>query len=103
VYAIVESGGKQYKAVPEMTIEIDRLDVEVGAEIELDKVLLVANESDYLVGTPYVEGAQVKATVVDHFKGRKIIVFKYKPRVRYRRKKGHRQQYTRIKIESITV
>lgn len=103
MYAIIESGGKQYKAIPEGTIEVDRLDVEVGTQIDVDKVLFVANESDYLVGTPYVEGAQVKATVVDHYKGRKIIVFKYKSRVNYRRKKGHRQHYTRIKIDSITV
>lgn len=103
MYAIIESGGKQYKAIPDGTIEVDRLEIEEGAQFDLDKVLLVANDSEYQVGTPYVEGAQVKATVVEHFKGRKIIVFKYKPRVRYRRTLGHRQHYTRIKIDSIKV
>ncbi len=103
MYAIFESGGKQYKAIPDGTIDVDRLDIEEGAQIDLDKVLLVANEEEYQVGTPYLEGAQVKATVVEHFKGPKIIVFKYKPRVRYRRKKGHRQHYTRIKVDSIQV
>lgn len=103
MYAIIESGGKQYKAVPGSTIEVDRLHLDEGTEIELDQVLLVSNESDIKIGTPNVEGAKVKATVLKHFKGRKILVFKYKPRIRYRRKIGHRQQYTRLQIDDILV
>ena len=103
MYAIVESGGKQYKAVPGATIEVDRLQLEVGAQIELDQVLLVANDEDIQVGTPTVAGASVQATVLEHTKGPKILVFKYKPKERYRRKKGHRQQYTLLQVGEITV
>lgn len=102
-YAIVEQGGKQYKAVPGATIEVDRLPLEEGATVELDRVLLVADGDQVTVGRPTIEGAKVKATVEAHFKGPKIIVFKYKPRKRYRRKKGHRQQYTRLRIEEIVL
>ena len=100
-YAIVESGGKQYKAVPGSTIEVDRLPHAEGTELVLDNVLLVADDDKILVGTPTVEGAKVKATVVEHFKGRKVLVFKYIPRERYRRRHGHRQQYTRLHIDAI--
>jgi large subunit ribosomal protein L21 len=100
-YAIVESGGKQYKAVEGDTIEVDRLPLEVGASIELDQVLLVTNDGSFSIGTPIVGGAKVKATVVNQIKGRKIMVFKYKSRVRYRRMKGHRQHYTLLKIDEI--
>lgn len=101
-YAIIESGGKQYKAVPGETIEVDRLHVEEGTAITFDRVLLVAGDDGAVqVGTPTVEGAQVTGTVEAHIKGRKIIVFKYKPRKRYRVKRGHRQQYTRVKIDAI--
>jgi len=103
MYAILESGGKQYKAVPGGTIEVDRLQIEEGTQIDLEQVLLVANDEDVKVGTPLVKGAKVKVTVQEHFKGRKIIVFKYIPRERYRRKQGHRQQYTRLHIDEILV
>ena len=100
-YAIIEQGGKQYKAVPGSTIEVDHMPVEEGTAVELDQVLLVADDEQILVGSPTVDGAKVKATVEAHIKGPKIIVFKYKPRKRYRRKKGHRQQYTRLRIQDI--
>ena len=103
MYAIVESGGKQYKAVPGATIEVDRLSIEEGSSYEIDQVLLVVDGEDVKVGTPTVDGASVKATVVDHFKGQKILVFKYIPRERVRRRRGHRQQYTRLQIEEIAV
>jgi large subunit ribosomal protein L21 len=103
MYAIIESGGKQYKAAPGETIEVDRLQADEGSKIKLDRVLLVSNEADIKIGTPVVEGAVVEATILEHFKGRKIIVFKYKPRNRYRRKMGHRQQYTRLHIDDIKV
>ena len=103
MYAIIESGGKQYKAVPGSTVEVDRLHIEEGTQIDLDQVFLVADDGDIRVGTPTVDGVCVKATIVEHFKGRKIIVFKYIPRKRYRRKRGHRQQYTRLQIDDILV
>lgn len=101
IYAIVESGGKQYKAVAGKTIEVDRLPVKVGEKVELKQVLLVSDGSNAEIGTPTVTGAKVTATVVDHIKGPKIVVFKYKARQRYRVKKGHRQLYTRLMIEMI--
>ena len=103
MYAIVESGGKQYKAVPGTTVEVDRLQIEEGTQIDLDQVLLVADDEDIKVGTPTVKGASVKATVVEHFKGKKILVFKYIPSERSRRKRGHRQLYTRLHIDEISV
>ncbi len=103
MYAIVESGGKQYRAVPGATIEVDRLPVEEGAALELNQVLLVADGEAVTVGTPTVAGATIKATVLEHIKGKKILVFKYKAKERYRRKQGHRQQYTRLLVDEILV
>ncbi len=100
-YAIVESGGKQYKAVEGQMIDVDRLAVEAGDSVELDRVLMVVDGDDYTIGTPEVAGVKVTATVDKHFKGPKVIVFKYHPKKRYRLKKGHRQQYTRLAIEKI--
>lgn len=102
-YAIVEDGGKQYKVIEGNTIEVDRFPSEVGEEIDLARVLLVVNNDEVTVGTPLVSGAKVQATVVSQFKGPKIVVFKYKPRKRYRVKTGHRQRYTRLKIDSIVM
>ena len=102
-YAIVEDGGKQYKAVEGGLIDVDRFPAESGDQIDLERVLLIANDDDISVGTPLVTGAKVQATVVSQVKGPKLIVFKYKPKKRYRIKTGHRQQYTRLKIDSITV
>jgi len=100
-FAIVESGGKQYRAVEGESLEVDLLPLEVGQEVTLDHVLLVADEEKVSVGTPTVKGASVKATVVDHVRGPKIVVFRYRPKKRYRVKTGHRQQYTHLKVESI--
>jgi large subunit ribosomal protein L21 len=100
-YAIVESGGKQYKAVEGKTIEVDRLSLLPGEKVELNDVLLISDEGKVTVGTPTIKGVKVSATVVEEFKGPKVIIFKYHPRKRYRLKKGHRQWYTRIKIEAI--
>jgi len=101
IYAIVESGGKQYRVAPGDVIEVDRLDAKEGSGIELDNVLLVAEGKKVKVGTPMVEGAKVTADVVNEFKDKKITVFKYKNKTRYRRKKGHRQIYTKIAIKEI--
>jgi large subunit ribosomal protein L21 len=100
-YAIVESGGKQYKAVEGETIEVDRLPVNAGEKVGLERVLMVVDGDDISVGTPTVDGVQVSTTVTEHFKGPKIIVFKYSPRKRYRVKGGHRQQYTRLMVDAI--
>lgn len=100
-YAIVESGGKQYHAEVGASIEVDLLPNQEGDQVVLDNVVLVSNEDSVAVGTPMVKGAKVVAKVETHFKGPKIIVFKYRPKKHYRVKTGHRQQYTRLKIEAI--
>ena len=101
-FAIVESGGKQYRAVEGRTMEVDRLPVEAGSQFSLERVLLVANGDDVKVGTPTVDGAEVKVTVVNHIKGPKIDRFKYRPKKRIRVRGGHRQQYTVLKVDSIS-
>jgi large subunit ribosomal protein L21 len=101
-YAIVESGGKQYKAVEGGKIEVDLLPVEVGKKMDLKTVLLLVDGEKVKVGTPTVAGANVGAKVVDHIKGEKLTVFKYRPKKRIRVKTGHRQKYTLLQIEKIT-
>jgi len=100
-YAIVESGGKQYKAVEGQSIDVDRLPLHPGDELDLVNVLLVVDGEKITVGTPKVEDVKVGATVVEHVLGPKIISFKYSPRKRIRVKRGHRQQYTRLMIDGI--
>jgi large subunit ribosomal protein L21 len=102
-YAIVEDGGKQYRAVEGGTIEVDLYPSEVGDQIDLERVLLVADGDDIIHRYADMPGARVQATVVSQVKGPKIVVFKYKPKIRYRVKKGHRQQYTRLQIERYSV
>jgi large subunit ribosomal protein L21 len=102
-YAIVENGGKQYRAVEGSTIEVDRMDIEVGQQLNLGSVLLLVDGDQISVGAPVVEKAQVKATVVEHVKGPKLVIFRYRPKKRYRVKTGHRQQYTRLQVNSIEV
>jgi large subunit ribosomal protein L21 len=102
-YAIVECGGKQYKAVEGSTIDVDLLTEEVGKQLSLEQVLLLVDGDVISVGTPTVAKATVKATVVGDIKGPKLVVFKYRPKKRIRVKTGHRQQYTRLMIDSITV
>jgi large subunit ribosomal protein L21 len=102
MYAIVRTGGRQFSAVVGATIDVEKLPFEEGESVELDEVLLIAREDgDPTVGQPLIDGAKVKATVVRQFRGPKILVWKYKPKKRYRRRQGHRQSYTRLKIESI--
>jgi large subunit ribosomal protein L21 len=102
-FAVVETGGKQYRVAPGDTIDVESLPGEKGEEVRLDRVLLVGGEDGVTVGNPTVSGAIVKAEVVGHDRAKKIIVFKYKNKVRYRRKTGHRQAYTRLHIQDITV
>lgn len=99
-YAIVQSGSKQIRAEVGKLITVDRLPKSAGDKIEFD-VLLVADEGDVKVGTPTVTGAKVQATVVEHFRGEKIRIFKYKPKERQRKQGGHRQDYTRLKVDEI--
>ena len=101
MYAVIKTGGKQYRVSPGDSIEVEKLPYEVGEQVELDEVLLVANGSGTQIGRPLVEGAKVKATVTRQAKGRKVIIFKYRPSKRYRRRRGHRQHYTRLRIDEI--
>jgi large subunit ribosomal protein L21 len=103
VYAVLETGGKQYKVNIGQIIEVEKLAGEAGDTIELDRVLMVSDGDGVKVGTPLVDGAKVSATVLDQKLGRKVLIFKYVPKQRYRRKKGHRQHLTRLKIEDIIV
>jgi len=99
--AIVESGGKQYRAVEGSTIDVDRLAYEVGKKFDFERVLLMADEDIVMVGTPTVGEIKVSATVVDHVKGPKVTSFKYRPKKRIRVKGGHRHFYTRLMIDFI--
>lgn len=101
MYAVVSSGGKQYRVEPGATLTIDRLNGEPGSALTFDRVLLVAEGEQVSVGNPTVAGASVTATVVGPELGEKIVVFKFRPKVHYRRRTGQRQQLTRVRIEEI--
>lgn len=101
MYAIIKTGGKQYKVEEGKTLRIEKLDVQVGEEITFDQVLLVSDGDDLKVGTPVVEGAKVNATVLAQKKSKKVIIFKFKAKKNYRKKKGHRQPYTEVSIDKI--
>jgi large subunit ribosomal protein L21 len=100
-YAIVESGGKQYKAVEGEGLEVDRLPDEEGKQIKIERILMMADGTDFVIGTPVVSGIEVRATVLDHFSGRKVTHFRYSPKKRIRVRGGHRQQYTRLLVDFI--
>lgn len=100
-YAVVETGGKQYRVAPGDTIDVEYLAVEEGSAVSLERVLLIGGDEGITVGTPTVAGASVRADVVTHDRGKKIVVFKYKNKVRSRRRTGHRQAYTRLHIQEI--
>lgn len=101
MYAVIEVGGKQYRVSEGETIEVERLPLAVGESLDIHRVLLLGGDGQLVVGRPTVEGAQVRALVTDQGRGRKVTVFKFKRGNRYQRKQGHRQGYTRLKIESI--
>jgi large subunit ribosomal protein L21 len=101
VYAVIETGGKQYRVAAGDIIEVERLPAEAGAQVEIERVLMVAGDEGISIGSPVVDGAKVVATVSEHFRGPKITVFKMKAKKRYRRKSGHRQELTRLKIDAI--
>ena len=100
MYAIIATGGKQYRVSEGDVIYIEKIDAEVGSTVSFD-VLLVENNGDVKVGTPVVEGVKVEGKVVGQIRGEKIIVFKYKAKKNYRRKQGHRQPYTKVEITKI--
>ena len=104
MYAVVETGGKQFRVQEGDVIFVEKLHAEEGAEVILDKVLFVSKDDDTInVGTPYVEGATVSAKILAQGKSKKIIVFKFKPKKGYKRKQGHRQLYTKLQIEKISL
>jgi large subunit ribosomal protein L21 len=101
MYAVVKSGGRQYRVEPGETIDVDRLSGDVGETVELNPVLMVGNGDDITLGTPAVDAALLNAEIVEHKRGKKIVVFKFKRRKSYRRKQGHRQSLTSLKITEI--
>ena len=102
-YAIVKTGGKQYRVSPGDFVDVELLSAEEGSTTEINDVLAVSRDGEVEFGKPFVDGARVVAQVQTHYKDRKIIVFKYKAKTRYRRKRGHRQNYTRILIQDIEI
>ena len=104
MYAVIETGGKQYRVQVGQALDVERLPVEAGEDVEIDRVLMVGGEdAGVRIGTPTVAGARVVATVAEHHRGEKLIIFKMKAKKRYRRKTGHRQELTRLTIKDIVV
>jgi large subunit ribosomal protein L21 len=103
MYAVIRSGGKQYRVAPGQTIRLERLAGDVGSRVELKDVLLVENEGNIQLGAPLLANATVEGTVLEHDRARKITVFKKKRKKQYRRTQGHRQDYTAVRIDKITV
>jgi len=103
MYAIIESGGKQFKVSEGSILKVEKLEADVGADVVFDRVLAVRdeNENEMEIGAPYLKGAKVTAKVLSHGKGKKIIVFKFKPKKNYRKKQGHRQPFTQLIIQKI--
>jgi large subunit ribosomal protein L21 len=101
MYAVVNSGGKQYKVREGEILRVEKLPGEVGSPVTFDRILMVANEEKVNIGQPVLEGVAVKGHIVEQGKAKKILVFKYKRRKRYRRKKGHRQDFTAVRIDTI--
>lgn len=103
MYAIIETGGKQYKVSEGDVIKVEKLAVEAGKAYAFDKVLVVAGDNGVSVGAPYVEGAKVAATVIGDGKAKKVVIYKYKSKKGFHKKRGHRQPYTMLKIDSIAL
>lgn len=102
-YAVIEICGKQLKVEPGRFYDLDRINQDLETEVSIDKVLLINHDSDIHVGQPYVEGATVSGTIIDHRRGKKVLVYKMKPKKKTRKKRGHRQELTRLMINSISV
>ena len=103
MYAVIRSGGKQYRVAPGQTIRLESLPGDVGAKIQLGDVLLVENEGNIQIGTPLVANAKIEATVLERDRAKKVLIFKKKRKKQYRRTQGHRQDYTTVRIENIIV
>lgn len=101
MYAVIETGGKQLKVSEGETVLVEKLDGEVGSDFVFDKVMAIVDGDNTKIGTPYVDGAKVSATIVKQDKSKKVIVFKYRSKTNYRKKTGHRQPYTKVTIKSI--
>ncbi len=103
MYAVIETGGKQYRVTEGDVINVEKLDAEVGKAVTIKEVLVVEKEGETLVGAPYVTGASVKAEVLENGKGPKVVIYKYKAKKDSKKKQGHRQPYTQLQIKSITI
>lgn len=101
MYAIIETGGKQYRVQEGSVLNVEKLEVAEGETVELDRVLALKKDEDLTIGAPWIAGAKVVAQVLEHGRGKKIIVFKYKSKKNYRRKQGHRQSFTKLRIDKI--
>ncbi len=101
MYAIIETGGKQYKVTENDIIKVEKLNAETGSDFEFTRVLMVNKDGEIVTGTPYIENAKVVGEILETKKDKKVIVFKFKRRKNYKRKKGHRQFYTKLKIKDI--
>lgn len=101
MFAILETGGKQHKVQPGIVLRVEKLEAAAGEQVTLDRILAVGDDASTVIGTPYIEGARIVAQVLQQGKAKKIIVFKYKAKKNYRRKNGHRQLFTEIKIKEI--
>ena len=102
MYAVVQTGGKQYRVSEGDVISVEKLNAEAGSTVVLNEVLVIGGEAETVVGKPFIEGAAVSAEVLENGKGKKVIIFKYKAKKDYRRKQGHRQPYTKLQIKSIS-
>lgn len=102
MYAVIETGGKQYRVGEGDIINVEKLDAKAGDTITIKEILVVEKDKETLIGDPYVKGASVKAEVLEQGKAEKVIIFKYKAKKDYRRKKGHRQPYTQLQIKSVS-
>ncbi len=103
MYAVIKTGGKQYKVAAGGKLKVETLPAEVGAEVEIKDVLMVADGADIKVGTPMLAGATVRATVLAHGRGDKVMIYKMRRRKHYRKTQGHRQNFTEIRIDGISV
>jgi len=105
MFAVIKTGGKQYKVKESGALEVEKIVGKSGDKVNFDKVLLISDEEgkDVKIGKPYLEGAKVSAEILEQGKGEKVNIIKYKPKVRYRRKRGHRQLFTKVKINSINI
>src|SRR5207253_1432845 len=101
MYAVIRSGGKQYRVAPGQTIRLEKVAGEVGSKVELDNVLLVENDGNLQVGSPLVANAKIEATILEHDRAKKIRIFKKRRKKQYRRTQGHRQDYTAVRIDNI--